>query len=83
MGKHNINDGKFELFYRKGWAHLAVYPPEGKGKPVYFDEIEGRMRMLGVPKVSSKRLRELIDSADGTAAPLVEWPEGKRLASLI
>lgn len=83
MGKHNINDGKFELFYRKGWAHLSVYPPGDKGKPVYFDEIEGRMRMLGVPKVSSKRLRELIDSADGTAVPLVEWPEGKRLASEI
>lgn len=83
MGKHNVFDGSFDLFYRKGWAYLAVYPPAEKGKPVYFEEIEGRMRMLGVPKISSKRLRELIASADGTAMPLVEWPEGKRLASEI
>ncbi len=83
MGKHNIADGTFELFYRKGWAYLVVYPPEEKGKPVYFEEIEGRMRMLGVPKVSSKRLRELIEEASGTAVALVEWPEGKYLASEI
>lgn len=83
MGKQHINDGSFDLFYRKGWAHLAIYPPEEKGKPVYFEEIEGRMRMLGVPKVTSKRLRELIETADGSAVPLVEWPEGKRLASEI
>ena len=83
MGKQNINNGSFDLFYRKGWAHLIVYPPGEKGKPVYFEDIEGRMRMLGVPKVSSKRLRELIETAEGTAVPLVEWPEGKRLASEI
>lgn len=83
MGKQKVNDGTFELFYRKGWAYLVVYPPGDKGKPVYFEEIEGRMRMLGVPKVSSKRLRELVEEASGTAVALVEWPEGKYLVSEI
>jgi len=42
------SNGRFELFYRKGWAYLTVYPPAGAGRPVYPEDIENRMKMLGV-----------------------------------
>ena len=78
-----ILDGNFNLFYRKGWAYLIIYPPHEAGKPVYPEEIESRMRMLGVPSVPAKTLRELIQTASGKAEPLVQWPDGYRLASEI
>ncbi len=76
-------DGHFDLFYRHGWAYLIVRPPAAGGKPVYQEDIESRMKLLGVPKVESKKIRTIIDEAKGKAEPLVEWPEGSRLASEI
>ncbi len=74
-------DVGFELFYRKGWAHLLVYPASERGKPVYPEDVESRMRLLGIPKVSTRKIREIIKNADGGTEPLVEWPEGSSLAS--
>ncbi len=76
-------DGRFELYYRGGWAHLVVYPPIGDGRPVYHEDVSNRMRMLGVPRVSTSVIRELVDEASGRPVPLVEWPGGERLASAI
>lgn len=56
-------NGKFKLFYRKGWAYLTVYPPEGKGKDVYPEDIENRMKLMGMPKVPSKIIRDTIEKA--------------------
>ncbi len=77
------SDGHFELYYRHGWAYLAVHPPIEDGRPVYHEDVENRMRILGVPRVPSGTLREIVERADGTAVPLVEWPAGERLASVI
>ncbi len=74
-------NGKFELYYREGLAYLAVYPPQGSGRPVYPEDIENRMRLLGVPSVGAKALRDAIEEASGTAVALVEWPNGRSLAS--
>lgn len=76
-------DGRFELYYRDGWAHLVVHPPTGDGRPVYHEDVTNRMRMLGVPRVSTSVIRELVDDASGQTVPLVEWPGGERLASAI
>ncbi|MFW6288586.1 MAG: DUF342 domain-containing protein [Spirochaetota bacterium] len=76
-------DGRFELYYRDGWAHLAVYPPTEDGRPVYHEEVTNRMRLLGVPRVSPSVIRELVDEASAQPVPLVEWPGGERLASAI
>lgn len=75
--------GRFELFYRDGWAYLIVNGPNQSGIPVYPEEIESRMKMLGIPRVSYRRLQDLIEAASGEPEPLVEWPEGSRLASQI
>ena len=75
------DDGYFDLFYRDGWAYLAVHPPGPRGTPVYHDDIRNRMRMLGVPRVDPSRVREISEQARGVPEPLVEWPEGERLAS--
>jgi len=77
------DDGYFDLFYRDGWAYLAVHPPGPRGTPVYHDDIRNRMRMLGVPRVDPSRVREISEQARGVPEPLVEWPEGERLASQV
>jgi uncharacterized protein (DUF342 family) len=78
-----FSDGSFSLFYQRGWAYLTVKGPKGKGKPVYPEEIENRMRLLRVPKVSTRVLRERIEAATGKSEPLVEWPEGNSLIASI
>jgi uncharacterized protein len=77
------SDGQFDLFYRNGWAYLTVYPLDAGGAPVYREDVQNRMRLLGIPRVSSARIREIIEEAAGTPERLVEWPEGARLSSKI
>lgn len=60
-----------------------MFPPSGTGRRVYPEEIENRMRLLRVPKVSARVLREAAEAATGEAAPLVEWPEGEALSSSV
>ena len=81
MQKSASNNGKFELYYRRGWAYLTVYPPTSTGRPVYPEDIENRMKLLGVPQVSAKRVRDLVDTASGEAVALVAWPNGQALAA--
>ncbi|MFP4484190.1 MAG: FapA family protein [Spirochaetaceae bacterium] len=81
--KGSTSDGYFELFYRDGWAHLTVHPPDAHGQPVYHDDIRNRMRVLGVPHVDPGRLRQIAEDATGHPVKLVEWKEGERLASRV
>ncbi len=74
-------NGRFDLYYRGGWAYLAVFPPQGSGRPVYPEDIENRMRLLGVPSVSARTLRDAIQEASAKAVAIVEWPNGRSLAS--
>ena len=76
-------DGNFSLFYQKGWAWLTVRPPEGKGKPVYPEEIENKMKVLRIPKVPLRVLRDCIDASSGKPERLVEWPEGDLLVAAV
>ena len=82
-GSSASQDGKFELFYRKGWAYLRVFPPSGTGRPVYPEEIENRMKLLKMPKVSARILRDAIAAATGEPEALAEWPEGEALSSAV
>ncbi len=81
MSYHGEADGHFSLYYRRGWAHLVVYPPRDGGTPVYFEDVQNRMKLLGVPRISSTVLRGIVREADGKEHRVVEWPEGARLAS--
>ena len=75
--------GRFELFYRKGWAYLSIYPPTGTGRPVYPEDVENRMKMLGIPYAYTVSIRDLIEKGSGEPVALVEWPNGQALASMI
>ncbi|MFP4549380.1 MAG: DUF342 domain-containing protein [Spirochaetales bacterium] len=72
----------FDLFYRRGWAYLTVYPYSVRGQ-VYVEDVANRMKLLGVPSVSSTEIRAIINEAGGEPVRLVEWPDGVRLASHI
>ena len=77
------HDGSFKLFYRKGWAYLTVYPPGENGMPVYAEQIQNRMKLLNMPVVGSRKILDIIETAEGRPEPLVEWPEGAQLTSRI
>ena len=76
-------DGQFQLYYRKGWAYLSVEAPQGNGRPVYSEEVENRMKVLRVPRVSGRTIREIVEAADGQPVALVEWPDGRSLAAAV
>lgn len=80
---HDNPDGAFDLYYHDGWAHLTVYPPAKAGRPVYREDVQNRMKILRIPRVSGAEIRALIVAADGEPHGLVEWPDGSRLASVI
>ncbi len=80
-GELRNKDGSFELYYHEGYACLTVYPPHGSGRPVYAEDVENRMKLLGMPKVPRTRIREVIESADRIPVPLVQWPEGESLSA--
>ncbi len=60
-----------------------VHPPADTGRPVYPEEIENRMKLLGVPAVRAKTIRDIIALASGKSVRLVEWPAGRTLAAAI
>ncbi len=81
MEKNPNRQGSFELFYRAGWAYLTVYPPDGHRRELYPEDIENRMKLLGMPPVSARTIRQCIDEATGQPVALAEWPAGQALAS--
>ncbi|MFP4300759.1 MAG: FapA family protein [Spirochaetaceae bacterium] len=76
-------ENAFDLYYQHGWIYLTAYPTGEQGRTVYPEEVENRMRLLGMPRVRSSRIREIIEAGRGTPEPLTEWPEGERLTSKI
>jgi len=80
---HESPDGHFDLYYHDGWAHLTVYPPAENGRPVYREDVQNRMKLLRVPRMDGAEIKKMIVAADGEPRRLVEWPDGRRLASVI
>jgi uncharacterized protein (DUF342 family) len=76
-------EGKFDLYYKEGFATLIVYPPEEGGLPVYPEDIRSRMKILGISSVRLQLLVKAIEEASTLPVRLVEWPEGVLLSSQI
>lgn len=74
-------DGKFDLFYKDGYANLIVYPPKEKGLPVYPEEIRSRMKLLNIPRVRMQNIIEIIEEGSALPVKLIEWPGGVLLSS--
>lgn len=81
QNKDHRKDGRFELYYRDGFAQLVIYPPKEEGLPVYPEEIVSRMKILQIPRVRIQKLMEIIGEASSLPVKLVEWPEGILLSS--
>jgi len=75
--------GKFDLYYRDGFAELIVYPPEGHGLPVYPEDITSRMKILGISSVRLQKIVQIIHEASSLPVKLTQWPEGLLLSSKI
>jgi len=83
MSESTEHDGTFELFHQDGWARLIVHPPGPGGRPVYREDIQNRMKLLGVPRADLSEITTVIETADGQSHPIVEWPDGQKLDSAI
>ena len=73
----------FSLRYQDGWAVLIVPPEDRRPRPVYADDVAARMRILDIPPVPAKRLRDIIDAGSGRPERLVEWPAGASLNAVV
>ena len=78
MGR--IQNERFSLYYRNGYAILRVFPPETPQDRVYAEEVANRMKLLQIPMVRMKLIEEIIERSDGTREKLVEWPAGASLS---
>ena len=74
-------DGYFKIHYHEGFAVLTVFPPKSKGKPVYYDEVMNRMKLLNIPWVNNQKINKIIKESKGIPVKLVEWPDGKKLTA--
>ena len=73
----------FDLRYHNGWAVLTIPPLHERRRPIYADDVAARMRLLGIPPVPARQLRECLENGDGTPQPIIPWPEGKSLGAQI
>lgn len=73
----------FSLRYQDGMAVLIVSPRREGQRQIYVDDVMARMKLLGIPSVPAKRIREIVDRGSGIPEKLVEWPAGKRLCAKV
>ena len=73
----------FSLRYMDGYAVLIIPPEARRPRPVYADDIAARMKILGIPPVSARRIREIIEQGSGSPERLAEWPAGAQLNASI
>lgn len=69
----------FSLRYKDGWAVLIVPPKQERSRPVYADDVAARMKILNIPSVPAKMIRDILQERNGEPVPLVEWPAGASL----
>ncbi|GAB6090086.1 DUF342 domain-containing protein [Spirochaeta dissipatitropha] len=84
MRKQTASESKrFSVYYRKGWIYLEITDSTDKSSEIYPDEIQNRMRLLGMPRIDTQKLGTLISEAKSQAVRIIEWPEGEALCSEI
>ena len=76
-------DGSFQIFYKDGTAFLTVFPREEGGRPVYYEEIQGKLKLLEIPPVRKQTVFEILDEAAGEPRPLTAWPDGEKRGPVI
>ena len=79
IGHHKV--GRFDLYYKNGFAELIVYPPEGNALPVYPEDISSRMKILGIPSIRLQNIVKIINDASSLPVKIVEWADGILLSA--
>jgi len=79
MSSQERQDGTFSIFYKDGWACLHIIPPENEGRPCYAEDIEGKLKILGVPHIRKQQIFNCLEKAAGKVVRLIEWPAGELL----
>lgn len=74
--------GQFEVYYYRGWVYL-LRSPDSDGHTVYPEDVRNRMRLLGMPRVSSREIRDALEGDTAEPVRLVRWPEGSQLAARV
>jgi uncharacterized protein len=69
-------NGYFKIKYNDGLANLQVFPPKGKGVPVYPEEVVNRMKILEIPKINFDLIKDIVDRAESTPETVSPWPDG-------
>lgn len=70
----------FTIHYKDGFAYLAVFPGFEGGTPLYPEEIEGKLKLLGIPKVRRNIIHSIIEEQSGEPVQIAPWPEGEVLS---
>ena len=73
----------FSLRYQDGWAVLIVPPESKRPRPVYTDDVVARMKLLNIPPVPARTIRDIIENGSGRPEALVEWPWGAQLSAWV
>jgi len=73
----------FYLRYQNGRAVLIVSPEENRSRQIYADDISARMKILGIPPVSARKIREIIARGSGKPEDLGDWPAGAQLSARV
>lgn len=76
-------DGYFKIDYIDGYAYLSVFPPIGKAREVYVEDVINRMSLLNIPTVDRKIILDIIKKCSGKPEKLVLWPEGREYRATI
>ena len=83
METDHLNRYGFSLRYKDGSAVLVVSPEKNQSRTVYADDITARMKILGIPPVPARRIREIISRASGKPEILGDWPSGAQLGARV
>ncbi len=73
----------FTIHYRDGYAYLTVYPVPDAASPLYPEEIEGKLRLLGIPGVRRQTIISIMEEKSGKPVNIAPWIEGKALSPVI
>lgn len=73
------NDGSFQIFFKDGYAWLTVSPHKKGGRPVYPEEVQGKLKLLDIPSVRRQQIYSIIEESSGFPVKLTLWPEGEKL----
>jgi len=73
----------FSLRYQNGRAVLIISPEEKRSRQIYADDVSARMKILGIPPVSARKIREIIARGSGEPEDLGDWPAGAQLCARV